>query len=358
LKGDIKIKQFNKTVIDNSTLYLGDCLDISNIIKDNSIDLILTDPPYGSMKGQAGSGIYHKGEERHNWDNKIESKIFFDIAKRILRKNGKMILFSQEPYTSELILESKNDTYINFNYKAIWLKNTLGSFMRSKKALLYRTEDILIFSKNNPKYDLDLKNPIRKWIKKIQDESNIYYNDNRIHKRYVETGLAKNIESAKVTCMHLLDWNYNQLQKITKKHYKVLSEFFSFDKSVEEISNIYDKYQKELLLNESINYPCIFNLQKGTKYKDNVFQYGKDPELLHPTQKPVTLLEDLIKTYSNENNIIVDLTMGSGSTKIACINTNRKFIGIEKDEKYFEIAKNRKPGGKKEVFKKVSNSLF
>ena len=62
---------------------------------------------------------------------------------------------------------------------------------------------------------------------------------------------------------------------------------------------------------------------------------------LHPTQKPVDLLEYLIKTYTNEGEIVLDFTMGSGSTGVACLNTNRKFIGIELDEKYFEIAKER-----------------
>ena len=64
----------------------------------------------------------------------------------------------------------------------------------------------------------------------------------------------------------------------------------------------------------------------------------------HPTQKPVNLLEYLIKTYSNENDIILDNCMGSGSTGVACVNTNRQFIGIEKEEKYFEIAKRRIEG--------------
>ena len=62
---------------------------------------------------------------------------------------------------------------------------------------------------------------------------------------------------------------------------------------------------------------------------------------LHPTQKPISLMEYLIKTYTNENEIVLDFTMGSGSTGVACMNTNRKFIGIELDENYFEIAKNR-----------------
>ena len=70
-------------------------------------------------------------------------------------------------------------------------------------------------------------------------------------------------------------------------------------------------------------------------------EYKKDYEGLHPTQKPLLLLEDLIKTFSNENDLVVDLTMGSGSTGVACKNTNRSFIGIEKDENYFKIAEQR-----------------
>ena len=70
-------------------------------------------------------------------------------------------------------------------------------------------------------------------------------------------------------------------------------------------------------------------------------KYKKDYNGHHPTQKPVLLLEDLIKTFSNENDLVVDLTMGSGSTGVACKNTNRNFIGIEKDENYFKIAEQR-----------------
>ena len=84
-----------------------------------------------------------------------------------------------------------------------------------------------------------------------------------------------------------------------------------------------------------------FNLWEGKKYKSNILKYKKDYTGHHPTQKPVLLLEDLIKTFSNEGDLVVDLTMGSGSTGVACKNTNRDFIGIELDEKYFNIAKDR-----------------
>lgn len=80
---------------------------------------------------------------------------------------------------------------------------------------------------------------------------------------------------------------------------------------------------------------------KYTNYPNNLLFYNKEPKSLHPTQKPVDLLEYLIKTYTNENDIVLDSCAGSGSTGVACANTNRKFIGIEKEEKYFEIATER-----------------
>ena len=87
--------------------------------------------------------------------------------------------------------------------------------------------------------------------------------------------------------------------------------------------------------------PSTFNLWEGNKYKSNILKYKKDYDGFHPTQKPILLLEDLIKTFSNEGDLVVDLTMGSGSTAVACLNTNRNFIGIELDAEYFEIAKER-----------------
>ena len=82
----------------------------------------------------------------------------------------------------------------------------------------------------------------------------------------------------------------------------------------------------------------------GERYPFNILQYKGDDKkngFLHPTQKPVALLEYLIRTYTNEGETVLDFTMGSGSTGVACVNTNRRFIGIELDDKYFEIAKQR-----------------
>ena len=84
-----------------------------------------------------------------------------------------------------------------------------------------------------------------------------------------------------------------------------------------------------------------FNLRDGEKSKSNVFVYPKDSGSYHPTQKPVALLEYLIRTYTNDGMTVLDNCMGSGSTGVACVNTGRKFIGMELDPGYFETAKRR-----------------
>ena len=104
-------------------------------------------------------------------------------------------------------------------------------------------------------------------------------------------------------------------------------------KEFEELKQIDKEFKNKFV--------STFNLWEGKKYKSNILKYKKDYNGYHPTQKPILLLEDLIKTFTNENNLVVDLTMGSGSTGVACKNTNRNFIGIEMDEKYFEIARKR-----------------
>jgi len=310
-------------------LFFGDCLIESDKIESGTVDLILTDLPYGTMEGQSKTGIYHNGEEKHQWDSIIDTDKIMQIADRILRPNGRMILFAQEPFTTELITKATPTT--QFSYRAVWIKDTLGSFMRSKSALLYRTEDILLFQKNGND-DLCL-HPAREMLKRVQEQSGCFWYGKEIPKLYLESGIAKNIQSARVIAAHKLDWNYKQIQNLNRKHYDLLSSVLKWDLTYTEIELMYNRY--------TMQYQSAFNLWRGEKYRDNIFEYKRDKDGYHPTQKPILLLEDLIKTFSNEGNLVVDLTMGSGSTGVACKNTNRSFIGIEKDENYFKIAEQR-----------------
>ena len=300
-------------------LYKGDCLIESDKIESGSVDLILTDLPYGTMEGQSKTGIYHNGEEKHEWDSIIDTDKIMQIANRILRKNGKMILFAQEPFTRELI--NKAIPNLPFNYRAIWLKDTLGSFMRSKSALLYRTEDILIFSK---KHDLRKTHPLIDYFMEELEKTGVNQSDinnllgNKMGGHYFTNGV--------------------QFCVPTENNYIKLQTTGFFSKEYGKLKEIDNQFKNK--------FASTFNLWQGSKYKDNVFEYKRDRDNFHPTQKPVLLLEDLIKTFSNENDLVVDLTMGSGSTGVACKNTNRNFIGIEMNDEYFNIATARIEGVK------------
>lgn len=322
-------------------LYNADCLEQHNSIESGSVDLILTDLPYGAMNGldvepikgnndknYVAGGGYKKG---YDWDITIEPKKVYEIAKRILRKNGKMILFSQEPYTTQLINESIPN--IPFSYRAIWEKNDFANCLFAKKAMVNYYEDILVFSKNHQKYDFEGMHPLRPYFKNVMDFIGL-------NLKQINTKLGHRRAD------HVTRIGSSQFSLCTEKTYKELIEVFNVYKmegfkNYAELKQINTEYRTELLRQMNERYPSTFNLWEGGKFKSNILKYKKDYDGYHPTQKPILLLEDLIKTFSNEGNLVVDITMGSGSTGVACVNTNRNFIGIEKEKKYYDIAVKR-----------------
>ena len=321
-------------------IYKGDCLIESDKIESGSVDLILTDLPFGTMKGldaepiksdndknYVAGGGYKKGYE---WDAIIEPKKIYEIANRILRKNGKMVLFCQEPFTTQLINEAIPN--IPFSYRAIWEKNDFANCLFAKKAMVNYYEDILVFSKNHQKHDFEGMHPLRPYFKKVM--AFIGFNKKQI------------VEKIGQKADHTFRTDSTQFSPCTEKTYLELIEVFGIDKmelfkEFAELKQIDTEYRTDLLKQMNDQYPSTFNLWEGKKYKSNILKYKKDYNGYHPTQKPILLLEDLIKTFSNENNLVVDLTMGSFTTAIACLNTKRDFIGIELDDNYFKIGTER-----------------
>jgi site-specific DNA-methyltransferase (adenine-specific) len=305
------------------TLYKGDCLIESDKIESGSVDLILTDLPYGNMNTDGGRKLGING-----WDLAIEPKKVFEIANRILRKSGKMVLFSQEPYTTKLITEAVPN--IPFNYRATWEKDNFAVALGAKVNMVSFTEDVLVFSKMHQKHDFEGKHPLRDYFKIIME--------------YIDLNLKQiNTKLGHRRAEHTFYINSTQYGLCTEKTYLELIEVFGIDKvngfkDFAELKKIDTEYRTDLLKQMNEQYPSTFNLWEGKKYKSNILKYKKDYDGHHPTQKPILLLEDLIKTFSNENDLVVDLTMGSGSTGVAAKNLNRNFIGIEQDEKYFKIA--------------------
>ena len=293
-------------------LYKGDCLIESDKIESGSVDLILTDLPYGNMNGAQLDGWENN---KTGWDFAIEPKKIYEIANRILRKNGKMVLFSQEPYTSRMITEAIAN--IPLNYRMIWKKAHFANALIAKKAPVSYFEDIIVFSKT---HEFELLHPLRDYFIKVFD--------------YIGHTKKTIIQQVGQRADHVFRFKSSQFDLCTLETYEDLIYHYCIG-SMEGFM----KFDELLKINATFN--ATFNLWEGGKYKSNILEYKKDYEGLHPTQKPVLLLEDLIKTFSNENNLVVDLTAGSFSTGVACVHTNRNFIGIEQDDKYFEIGQKR-----------------
>ena len=228
-------------------LYNDDCLKVFPTIPDKSIDLILTDPPYGTTACK--------------WDSVIPFEPMWKELKRIAKENSAIALFGSEPFSSALRLSNLSC----FKYDWYWNKKFSTGFLNAKRQPLRCIEIISIFYKNKHNYF-----PI----------------------------MTKG--------------------KMRKKG------------GVHKSSQCYGEYKS-------------MYTESDTYFPKNYLQFSNanQTKKIHPTQKPVALLEYLIKTYTNENETVLDFTMGSGSTGVACKNLNRKFIGIEKDEKYFDIAKQR-----------------
>lgn len=301
------------------TLWQGDCLELMKNIPDGSVDLVLTDPPYGTMKGAALDGWKNQTTE---WDTAIDPVKIFEQISRVLRQNGKAVLFSQEPYTSKLITSAVPS--LPFAYRAMWYKNVHANALLAKSAMVSRYEDVCIFTKP---HDAECTNELRDYFKRVLEfigaKSCKGINARLGHRKaehcFYVTGKGK---------------GSTQFSLCTEQTYNEIVSVFGIDKM-----DGFLPYSELARLNEK--YTATFNLWQGGKSKSNVLEYKKDNDGYHPTQKPVALLEDLIKTYSNDRNTVLDFTMGSGSTGVACVNTGRKFIGIELDNGYFDIAKER-----------------
>ena len=230
-------------------LYQGDCLEVMKNIPDKSVDLVLTDPPYGTTACK--------------WDSVIPLEPMWKELKRITRPNSAIVLFGTEPFSSTLRISNKD-----YKYDWIWEKNTGTNFLHAKRMPIRFTENIHVFIEG----------------------SSWYYPQKTTGHAPTNSGVGRNT------------------------------------------GNVYSG-------NSKVNY-------KGgdtTRFPKNIIEFKSvnNYKRIHPTEKPVALMEYLIKTYSNEGDVVLDFTMGSGTTGVACVNTNRNFIGIEMDEKYFEIATKR-----------------
>jgi len=240
----------NKNIIIINTDMFDD-LGLRNI-RDNSIDAIITDFPYGTLN------------KRNGWDRIIDFELFWSESKRIGKTNMPTISTAQMPFTSALVSSNYND----FKYTLVWEKSKATGYLNAKKQPMRAHEDIVVFYKKQATYNPQMTqgNPYNK-------------------------GSAVRDTMA------------------------------------------YGKQEKEVLVKNDtgLRYP------RSVQYFVTAENEGK----YHPTQKPIALFEWLIKTYSNEDEIVLDPCLGSGTTAISALHTGRKFIGFEREKNYFEMAVKR-----------------
>lgn len=270
-------------------LILGDCLKKMKDITDKSIDMVLCDLPYGTTACK--------------WDVIIPFDKLWEQYRRIVKDNGAIVLFGSQPFTSLLVASN----IANFKHEWIWEKQKAANFMSAANAPLKYHENILVFGFGSVNY-----NPQKYKVLEIDE---------------------------------ILKMNHKQIQSLFESRDYDRYGHIDKRKTVKDCINPKDSHYGTMSVK-------IRNADDGTRYPKSVIKINKSINgNVHPTQKPVALLEYLIKTYSNENDLILDNCAGSFSTAIAAINTNRCFIGIEKEENYFNI-------GVKRVKERLQSDVF
>ena len=260
-------------------LYCGDCLIEMNKILDGSVDLILCDLPYGTTDR---NGTENKGANRIlGWDNIIPLDKLWEQYKRVLKPNGSVVLTADQPFTSQLILSN----LYWFKYEWIWKKRKTTGFLLANYRPMKCTEDVVVFSPAGA-------------AAASRNGRNMTYNPQGL--------IEKNVKK--------------------KNNAKRLGKFLNQPEHLGVGNKLLHETEYE---------------QKYTNYPSEIIEFGLDKDVVHPTQKPVELMEYLIRTYSNEGEVVLDNCMGSGTTGVACVNTNRNFIGIEMEENYYKIAEQR-----------------
>ena len=235
------------------TLLHGDCLEKMKDLPAGSVDMVLTDPPYGTTACK--------------WDSVIPLEPMWEQLKRVIKPNGAIVMTASQPFTTTLIASNM----AMFKYCWVWEKDNSTGFQLANKRPLKKHEDVVVFYQSQSTYNPQGLRPYGKLARRGRCGDN---------------------------------WG-----EMKKNEY----------------------------------------MQEWTNHPTSILQFSKDHGS-HPTQKPVALMSYLIQTYTNVGETVLDFTMGSGTTGVACGNLGRSFIGIERDDAYFEIAKRR--------IEEANNTLF
>jgi len=309
-------------------LIQGDCLEEMKNIPDGSVDLVLTDPPYGTTACK--------------WDSIIPLEPMWEQLKRIIKPNGAIVMTASQPFTAILITSNIK----MFRYGWVWEKEQGVNFMLAKKNPMKVHEDICVFylDEAEVKGRSPLLKEFRDYFSKEKERLNLTAEQ-------IKLCLGNNMGGHYFT--NGVQWTFPTLENYVK-----MQSLGGFSQDWHRMKLDIDSINCRVTYNPQMTEGSPYvsgrgysgsvtgNVKKvqtkngGKRYPRSIQKFNRETGM-HPTQKPVALMEYLIKTYTNENETVLDFTMGSGTTGVACKKLNRNFIGIELDPEYFEIAKKR-----------------
>jgi DNA modification methylase len=323
----------------NYKLYKGDCLDELKKISDKSVNLVLIDPPYNIKKAE-----WDKWKTVDDYVG-FMGKVFFEIQ-RVLKDNGSFYFFHND-FLEIVELQNWINKNTEFKFKSLitWNKTNFKKFAWTNRnpqkcndrnwfpnveyCLYYTFQDETGLNKILIKDNfLSVSEKIRRYI----DDN---FKRDYIVDLFQKEGRYTSRLSAKVHASYKCGWNNGKrFDLMDEKMFNYLNEYLCFPFKYEELRREYEdlrcEYEKERY---------VFNLEEVKENISCVWE-NKDGNSgkLHSCQKPLDILEKIVRTSSNDGDVVLDCFMGSGSTGVACLNINRKFIGIELDEKYFNIS--------------------
>jgi hypothetical protein len=311
-----------KTDVMRSVLVHADCFDVFPYIADKSVDMICCDLPYGTTACA--------------WDVIIPFDKLWNEYKRIIKDKGVIVLFGSEPFSS-LLRTSNLDWY---KYDWIWEKNNAGNFQLVKYQPLKIHETISVFYNETP--DMEFANIMLENMKRLELK-NIDVSRLELSRTGGMTGWVTNkLNGSQLPTAEQWDKICN-LFGIENKYYEILS-------TVKRITYNLDLDDTDIICSNKGKAGSLGHLSSGSKrdnyiqtktgYPKSILKYDRENGL-HPTQKPLELMKYLIKTYSNEDDVVLDNCMGSNTTGLACKELNRQYIGIEKDKNYYNVSVSR-----------------
>jgi len=285
----------------------GDCLEMMKDIPDESIDLLFCDLPYGQTSC--------------SWDFVINLTLFWEQVNRICKERTPMFFCCSTKFGVSLI----NSNPKNFRYDMVWIKSAPAGFLLAKKMPMRKHEMLYVFYRKLPLYDLS-------------SHKNKFIIQNKTDNKVIDTSiLCGRVDGSTPISI------YNNRPAFHNKEQRNGESIYDppLPNSVIRDTTNYK--------NDSVLYGNVIRTDFMRKNNESAYEPPLPNSLLeikserggHPTQKPIDLIKWCLKYYSKEGDIVLDPTMGSGSTGIACKEMNRKFIGIEKDEKIYNDAKNR-----------------